>query len=201
MPRHRVQYDERPRPTNPPRDAEGVGYTALAAAPGLKMFSCEPLRASLSQKGCGIRWFEAQTATGHGGERLEICRSCPIGAAHAGETAVYYSSRYGSMICPACRKGTTRMIKNRVCVSCYNRRREISTGKNGRGNVPVELLRKPPHTVEFIACIDGKPKRVQAPECMDMLEAMLRTLRTTKGNISFGFAGQPVSRIAKDAHD
>jgi len=198
MSHYRFKYDHRPQPTNPPRDAEGVTYIVAPAATGLKMFSCVRLWASVSQKGCGARWFDAQTATGRLAERLEICRSCPIGAAHAGETVVYYSKRYGSMICPACRKGTTRMIGGKVCVSCYNRRREISIGKNGRGNAPVELLQKPPHTVEFTVCVDGSPKRVRAPECMDLFEAVLRTLRTTKGSITFGFAGPPVIR-AKEA--
>lgn len=31
------------------------------------------------------------------------------------------------------------MIGNRLCVSCYNREREVRIGKNGKGTVPTKL--------------------------------------------------------------
>lgn len=172
---------------NPPRDAEGVAYIADAAAPGLKFFRCDPLRANLSQGGCAQRWREAQAATGQLAERFQSCRGCAVGASHAGEDFVRYSPLYGVSICPRCRRGTTRMIGGRVCVSCYNRAREIQAGKNARGNTPVELLANAPRPVEFYLVVNGRARRARV-EAVDLVEPILHILRTTKGEVAFGFA-------------
>jgi hypothetical protein len=186
----RFQSEEATRPINPPRDAKNVEYSELASAPGLKMFECTPLKAKMAQTGCGARWREAQDAKGHAVDRLEPCRSCSIGAAHAGEVHVQYSRYYGAAICPACRRGAFRMINNRVCVSDYNRRREMKAGKNARGNKPAELMQKPLRTVEFMLIVDGEARLTQMDGCVDLFEAMLQTMRTTKGELAFAFAGR-----------
>lgn len=173
---------------NQPRAAAGVSYETNPAAPALKFFRCEPLRAVLSQPGCAQRWREAQAATGQVAERYQACRGCPIGAAHAGADYIRYSPLYGISICPRCRRGTTRMIANRRCVSCYNRAREIASGKNARGNAPVELLQAPPHPIEYLVSINGRARRARA-EAVDLLEPVLQTLRTAKGEVVFAFAG------------
>jgi len=174
------------RPVKPARDADGVTYTSAA---GLKMFACAPYRATLSQGGCANRWREAQDATGHRADSLASCRGCAIGAAHAGEEHVAYSPLYGVSICPACRRGAMRMIHNKLCVSCYNRRREMRTGKNARGNTPVELMERPLRPVEYILQVNGKARRARAAAVGDLLEPMIQTLRTTKGIVGFAFAG------------
>jgi hypothetical protein len=189
MAQARFQSEKAIRPVNPLQDAENVDYFEVANAPGLKMFACEPLKATLSQKGCAARWREAQDASGHEAERLATCRGCPIGAAHAGEEFVVYSRHYGAAICPGCRRGAFRMINNRVCVSCDNRRREMRAGRNARGNKLAELMQKPLHAVDYILILDGEAKRVRSTGVVDLLEPMLQTLRTTKGDIGFAFAG------------
>lgn len=116
------------------------------------------------------------------------CRSCAIGAAHAGADHVHHSKLFGTSICPACRTGATRMIGNKVCVSCYNRRRELRAGKNARGNAPIELMQRPVHPIEFRMAVDGRPRRVRA-QGADLLEPMIQALRLTKGELAFAFSG------------
>ncbi|MFD3263161.1 hypothetical protein [Phenylobacterium ferrooxidans] len=204
----------------------------------MEFFACAALRATMSVKGCGTRWTQAQ-----GGDRIQeaartavrstygraksnishravgamrrdlvnenesfaqservagamearasltnTCRSCPIGAAHAGADHVHHSKLFGASICPACRTGATRMIGNKVCVSCYNRRRELRAGKNARGNAPIELMQRPVHPIEFRMAVDGRPRRVRA-QGADLLEPMVQALRVTKGELAFAFVG------------
>jgi hypothetical protein len=176
------------QPVKPPVDAEGVAYTVNPAAPGLKFFSCSAFRAVLSQPGCASRWREAQTAKGHAAERFGACRGCPIGAAHAGERFVRYSRWYGLPICPRCRTGGLRMIGNRTCVSCYNRNRELRSGRNGRGNKPVEVIANAPRNHELRVSVDGHAARVRVA-AVDLFEPMIQTMRTARGEVEFGFAG------------
>jgi hypothetical protein len=86
------------------------------------------------------------------------------------------------------------MIKNRFCVSCYNRRREMRAGRNARGNRPTELLANPLHAVEFRLAVDGHARRVRTPGVVDLLEPIIQTLRTTKGELAFGFAAPSTLR-------
>jgi hypothetical protein len=172
-----------------PVDVDGVAYARIAIAPQLKMFACAPLRATLSQTGCAARWRAAQIATGYEADRLMVCRSCPVGAAHAGEEAIKYSPLYGSHICPRCRKGAFRMINNRRCISCFNRERELRDGKNARGNKPKGLLLKPLHGVEIKVAVNDNVQRLRVTMVIDTLEPMLQMLRTTPGELAFAFAG------------
>lgn len=182
-----------------PVDAPGVVYAADAAAPALKFFRCEPLRATMSQRGCGERWRLAQVAAGELAERFGDCRSCPIGAAHAGGEFVRHSPLFGAAICPRCRRGTTRMIQDRVCVGCRNREYEIRDGRNARGNPPSDrVLRMGPRPVEMIVVVDGVA-RTMRPLAADLLEPMIQTLRTTRGELAFarapGAAGPRQGRL------
>jgi hypothetical protein len=183
-------HDEPPAAVVPagfPVDAAGVEYTTNPAAPGLKFFSCTAFRAILSQQGCGSRWRGAQTATGREAERYAACRGCPIGAAHAGERHVRYSRWYGVQICPRCDKGGLRMIRNRTCVSCYNRDRELKVGRNRRGNKPVEVMARAPRVHRMAVSIDGEVSLVSEP-ATSLKELMIQTLRTARGEVLFGRA-------------
>ena len=172
-----------------PLDVEGMTYQAHAVAPGMKFFGCDAYRATLSQTSCGERWRRAQTATGYDADRVSLCRGCPIGAQHAGEKPVIYSQHFKSPVCPRCRKGATRMIGDRMCISCYNRSRELAVGKNARGNTPVRLIaERPLHTVAFRLIVNGHSTRRSVPGVVDLLEPVLQTLRTTKGDVAFAFS-------------
>lgn len=187
MSRARKIVEQLPEAPSKPQRAPGVAYTEVS---GLQMFACGSYRATLTLGGCASRWREAQVSTrGEAADRVMHCRSCSIGALHAGYAPVKYSPWFDVAICPRCGKGTTRMIGNRRCVSCYNREREIRTGKNARGNKPVELLRRPLHTVRIMVELNGEARLARDHATSGVPETLLHILRTTSGEIQFGFAG------------
>jgi hypothetical protein len=126
---------------------------------------------------------------------LVSCRGCAIGATHAGATVVKYSWLYGAVFCPRCDAGGARMIGSRVCVSCYNREGELKKGKNGRGNCPVELQARAPRPFRMVVMVDGKPT-VSVQTVTGAKEAVVQTLRTTKGPLAFAFAGPGVQKAS-----
>lgn len=171
--------------------AKGVEYFPM---PGTDKpyFRCHARGATLSSPACATMWSTVQVAEGPKAERLEVCRLCPIGAAHAGETVVTRSKLFGSSICPRCRRGTTRMINGTRCVSCYNRERELAAGKNAKGTAPVKV--GPLFPVDLKVLVDGVPGRYHSDRVRDLLEPMVAVLRQTKGSVAFAFAGRPSFR-------
>lgn len=179
-------------------------YFTVAGAEALSFFRCEPHKATVSTKGCAGRWSEAQRLASSkpvrhvvGDDlgmadlapqpRYDACRSCPLGAAHAGASHVKHSRFFQAAICSRCRRGSTRMIGGRFCPSCYNRNRELKVGRNARGNAPSELLIiRAPRPVEYRAEIDGVAMHVRT-QGADLLEPVFQTLRTLRGAMTFGF--------------
>lgn len=178
--------------------------TVEAHGSTLEVFDCEPQEAALTRRGCASRWDRAQAARKRRGEDSEAhdalgaCRTCPIGALHAGKDPTISSPDYGSDQCPRCGFGTTRMVGNRICVSCYNRETEFLKGRNARGNKPAAF----PGLVDMpmVLVIDGRidrtarrvavAHRVRGQVRGGPAEAMLQTIRTTRGlSISFGWRG------------
>lgn len=186
-------------PTSAAGEADGVTYTTTEHAPGLKFFRCEPYRANLSIPGCASRWSKAQGAYGDVGATFAKCAVCATGAAHAGRGHVRYSPWYKSGICCRCGRGGSRMIGNRLCVSCYNRNRELRIGKNARGNVPIELMQRPLHRIEVLVEVDGEARRLVDRETSGLTETMIQFLRTHTGEIAFGWAGARVAPLGAEA--
>jgi hypothetical protein len=112
--------------------AHSVIYSTIDGAPGLQFFDCQPYRARLTTKSCADRWRTAQRATGMAAARFERCRTCPVGAIHAGETVVYYSPLYGKPVCSRCGRGSLRrmILGATLCISCFNRQNEFIRGRN-----------------------------------------------------------------------
>lgn len=208
-----------PEAQSQPETADGIVYTDVAGAPGLRMFRCEVFSATLSTKGCTARWTQAQGGKPNAAARvvgatyvkgkhgqnirndevldkdseprdlLSGCRSCPIGAAHAGQVFVHHSWLFGMALCPRCRTGALRMIGDRICIGCYNREREYLRGRNGRGNLPTKLMLRPLHTVTYRARVDASGGLRRGERVIDMQESMIAALRRTKGALAFGFGG------------
>jgi hypothetical protein len=204
---HRVSQP----PTIEARRAAGVTYSTDPSS-DLRLFRCEPQEMTLSTRGCADRFEKAQPTDrvvplASRGED-NPCRSCPVGAAHAGRDLVHFAREFGSMRCPRCTFGTMRMIGNRLCVSCSNRENEVIKGENGRGNLPKRLpglvrlpLRisinggRPAPLVSIVAIAHiakvkvGRDKR-NKPAYIDVprggvSEAIMQTLRTTRGMVDF----------------
>lgn len=112
-------------PTSP-----AVTYFELL--PGFQAFRCEPLKASLSAKSC---------AANHSEKRNESCVQCPIGQHHAGEQGMRVHRAKPTGVCVRCERRTTRrMLGHGICISCYNRQREVLRGRNGKGVRPLLQL-------------------------------------------------------------
>lgn len=166
--------------------APGMTYRSF---PGLdrRFFRCDPHEATLSVEACAGMHVEAQTAIGDRADRLVACRSCPIGAAHAGSVLVHYGPLYRSMICPRCGKGTTRMIRRRKCVNCYNRQRELLAGCNAKGTAPSKML--PLGALDVSYTVDGNARRYRTRYAIGRQEVIAHLLRTVPGKLMFGFQG------------
>jgi len=64
-------------------------------------------------------------------DAAHLCRGCEIGARHAGEPCAGSPTR-GDMTCVRCGRASFRLIGACLCPSCYNRQRELVTGRYRR---------------------------------------------------------------------
>lgn len=107
-----------------------ISYRELL--PGFVVFDCAPLHASLSAKSC---------AANHAERRNESCVQCAIGRHHAGELGMRVHRAKPTGFCIRCERRTTRrMLEHGICISCYNRQREVLRGRNGKGVRPLLQL-------------------------------------------------------------
>lgn len=126
-----------------------VEYFEISELPGKRMFRCERLTASLQVTACAGMWREAN-ADGHAPERLFRCQKCPLGAEHAGVADANMSPLRGSSVCARCHRTDLRLIGGNVCVSCYNRQREVAVGRNAKGKPPVKCAPLERRTVRYV---------------------------------------------------
>lgn len=106
--------------------APGIQYATLY---GLTVFECAPLRATLQPSACASNWKRNLEGS--------VCRSCSLGAIHSGESpskALDTARMHG---CIRCNRGAGRLLAGCLCMSCYNRAREVLTGQNAKGSAPT----------------------------------------------------------------
>lgn len=166
-----------------------------------EFFRCTALAATLSTKACAGFFAEATSARGLDWDMRVQCRVCPIGAKHSGISPVDASaSRFlGKLICSRCQEFTRRLIRKSICVSCYNREREVLIGKNAKGTAPVHCAKV---SSTIIACKFGddpsmKVRRVD--RVVSRIEAILSVLRTEKHTVSFGWVAPAAPSITQEA--
>lgn len=126
-----------------------VEYFAVAGFDG-KFFRCDHY-GTMAPGGCARNFTEAPEAIKRA--RLEHCIGCAVGQHHVDPTAkarkplpqrTAFAYR---KICVRCRRGGAaddnrligrmRLVRNgTMCVSCYNREREVVHGKNAKGARP-----------------------------------------------------------------
>jgi len=169
--------------------AAGVEYSGIDGALGL-FFHCQPYRAKLSTTACASRWRSSQWARGEAADQFARCRGCPVGAQHAGQKHFHRSKIYGNARCPRCGSGSTRMIGNRLCISCSNREWEVRRGRNAKGSRPTISL--PERRVGLIIDVDrpGEERRIDvvAEHAIDLAELMVAILRIAVGKVAFAQA-------------
>lgn len=167
-----------------------VTYRTLEGVPG-QYFDCPYGCGMLSTTSCARLYEEAMSPKGLKEGRRISCRACPVGAEHAGvPTAVASASRFlGVSYCSRCHGDARRLIRGSICVSCYNREREVLIGKNAKGGKPV--FGRAVGTTMLGCVIDGgvKTQVRRMDKVVSRLEAVLSVLRGESKTVSFGWVG------------
>lgn len=159
-----------------------VEYFGLPETPGVSYFRCERLRATLPMESCGKMWKQAN----HQKEEGRIaCRCCPIGAAHAGETAASLSPLKNTLICARCHRRANRLVGKHICVSCKNREYEYLKGRNAKGGKPIKLKSLGPRTLTYLA--GDELRTLHLPLSLDMEELIVAALRDSANRVRFMF--------------
>lgn len=82
-----------------------------------------------------------------------------------------------------------RLIWGYVCVSCYNREREVVIGRNAKGRLPVKVGRLEPRRIWYMA---GRSLvSLTRPRTTDTTELVVAALRDSRDRVRFTFHGQP----------
>ena len=152
----------------------------------LVMMQCAKVGATLSTVGCGRRFLAAQREKLSAWSVPNPCRGCPVGAGHAGcrpepMATVTEAIRH---ICPRCRRVSPRMIRGELCVSCYNRHREVDVGANAKGTRPTLTDRL--HTQRVCVVVGGAATVRTAARVTSRVEVMLAVARAATAPLAFG---------------
>lgn len=165
-------------------------YFEYPEIPGKQHFTCDRYHAAISIDACSLNWKAANI---HNSELRAKCKSCSVGASHAGAIDTNMSPFRGSQICARCHKTTNRLIGKSsacsICVSCYNRQREMLIGKNAKGTAPVKLQALYPRSIRVQVGCDTKT--VSAPLSVDTEELIIGVLRNAIQSVKFSFLGRP----------
>jgi len=167
-----------------------VEYFSIEMAPGRVFFRCERQRATLSTVACQDSWRRADELSDGS---HHSCRLCPIGAVHAGEVAASMSPLKGTMTCARCHRAAGRLIGSMICVSCYNRAREVALGRNAKGTAPVKLHHLEPRSIRYKHGDDLCRLRVRYS--VDTDELIVAVLRDSKQAVVFAFNSTPPAAI------
>lgn len=90
-------------------------------------------------------------------------------------------------------RSSARGVKpgERICVNCYNREREILSGRNARGNAPSRLQEaRPLRSIAARMAVNGRPLVRRFDHVTGLREVVLRSLRTTRGQGRFSGCGR-----------
>lgn len=161
-----------------------IEYFTLEELPGRTMFRCEPRRCTMQVAHCASMWQQANERGAP--ERLDACRSCQVGAKHAGVEEMSLSPLRGVSICGRCVTGTTRLIRGHLCPSCYNRQLEYVKGRNAKGAFPVMHPKLYPLKVRIRS--GGAVKDFGKGDVVDTAELVVSVLRDEGMQAAFSFS-------------
>lgn len=160
-----------------------VEYFTIPELPDRPMFRCERRNATLQVDSCATIW-RAANAKG-GAECNAMCRTCPLGAMHAGEGDVVVSQLRGKEICSRCNREGMRLVAGDICVSCWNRQREVIVGKNARGKKPMNHPAIGPRAISIMT--GGKVISIKRQHAVCTEELVIAALRDSPRQVFFGF--------------
>lgn len=173
-----------------------IEYFTYPGVPG-RYFFCDKYRTTISETSCANRYREAKKVSIASLSPLEKCVGCTDGAANAGDTAVQNkATAIGRHTCARCHQPAQRLVCGGICVSCSNREREVAKGCNAKGVSPHPIDRFMDdeidagktlvmHSVELTVCISGRARVVSYKGVADTLEAVLRSMRGVRDEVSF----------------
>lgn len=161
-------------------------YFTIPQLPDRPMFKCERRDATLQVSSCASQWKAANSKANP--ECNMSCRSCPIGAMHAGEGDVHMSQLRGIEICSRCHRVGMRLVSGDICVSCWNRQREVLVGKNARGRKPMNHPPIQPMQITYVCGQEVLTLKRQHAVCAE--ELVIAALRDSTRQVFFGFSGQ-----------
>lgn len=170
-----------------------IQYEESPEYPGVRRFRCEPLKANLTPAAC------ARNVT----NKSQIqCAKCPIGKIHVSECAPQprakrawtmhpYSGSEPAKACTRCRAKTYRLIREQtICVSCYNREREVKVGANAKG-VPPRKAAAALHRAVCLVDLNGGAVLLELEFCSGPAEARRIVKRKLPGGRLADYEIQP----------
>ncbi len=157
-------------------------------------FDCPKGMGKFSTDFCARMYREAMSPVGLKEKSRVACKSCPVGARHAGVVDNSTSRFLGNTSCSRCHKGASRLIRGSICVSCFNREREYLIGKNAKGSEPIFC--KPIGSI-YVSCVIDYGVTIQVRQMVkvtSLVEVYLSILRTMPKKIWFGMVNQMPAR-------
>ena len=88
-------------------------------------------------------------------------------------------------MCSRCGRGDLRLIRGALCVSCYNREREVVKGINARGVPPTKLSRLDPRAICYAS--NGGVHVRRSERTAGLRELVVATLREATHQVAFGW--------------
>jgi len=140
---------------------------------------------TISPASCASMWQRARSLRNETYNPVEACCGCAIGARCAGFEDAAEERKTGLIdhICTRCHRSATRFVYGRICISCYNRGREVMIGKNARGAVPKYLPAM--ISVHVAYQDDGVLRQVDVNQVADETEARLALVRKSSHVLAF----------------
>lgn len=170
--------------------ADGIEY--LAWVPGKRHFSCKKLCAIMSTDDCVDRHARATA----GDDRMSACRFCPIGAAHSGKVDPLRAPSTSAKVsiigrpdsstrCTRCGRSDLRIIHSGggVCISCWNRQREWTLGRNARGTEPKTFVPLQSRRVGIV--VGGERCYQLVAQTQNDAEPLARSIREVPDGLAF----------------
>lgn len=127
---------------------------------------------------CASNWQRAKKAMPW--DALRVCKGCEIGAFNAGEALPPLAP--SDRECLRCGKTDQRLVRRQICISCYNRERELLTGRYRRA-VPPQGLK----VVQVQVLIAGQRSPL-AVQVASIAEALLVAARRQPGAVMLAAA-------------
>jgi hypothetical protein len=165
---------------------KGAGSTAGGHMADLEMFICARMALRLTRKGCAALWTSARQKPPAPWDGRAACVGCNVGARNAGQPDVpeiVAAVDAWRRVCPRCRRVSLRMIRGRLCISCYNRDREVRIGHNAKGG-RIRLAAKLHPAALQVVSEDG-PRTIRLPSVLDLSEVMILAARKATGPLFF----------------